>query len=119
METRLVTAFFHNNEVGVPSHPFYLHNVIARYHRYQYSLVQLTKLGLPITLYISSNIKETINKLINEYKITNVNVIVKDLIDFNCSSKTIPIKEKHRDKPQSIQYVLDRLRLITQRFMAK
>ena len=49
METRLVTAFFHNNEVGVPSHPFYLHNVIARYHRYQYSLVQLSKLGLPIT----------------------------------------------------------------------
>lgn len=100
METRLVTAFFHNNDEGVPSHPFYLHNVIARYHRYQYSLVQLSKLGLPITLYISSNVKEIINELINEYKITNINVIVKDLIDFNCSSKTIPIKEKHRDKFQ-------------------
>ena len=68
METRLVTAFFHNNEVGVPSHPFYLHNVIARYHRYQYSLVQLSKLGLPI---VAKSLPEAMSKA-RAYRLTKL-----------------------------------------------
>ena len=98
METRLVTAFFSNYGKSKETHPFYLHTTVARFHRYQYSLLQLTELNLPITVYCSSNVEELLKSLIIDNNITNIDLIVKDLKDFKCSSKTVPIKNKHKGK---------------------
>ena len=71
METRLVTAFYFENNEGVPSHPFHLHNVIARYHRYLYSIVQLSKMNLPIRLVCGDNVYDALTKELQSNNIKN------------------------------------------------
>jgi len=98
METRLVTAFYFENNEGVPSHPFHLHNVIARYHRYLYSIVQLSKMNLPIRLVCGDNVYDALTIELQHNNVKNVEVEVRDLDSFKYSKKIRDLKSKYPDK---------------------
>lgn len=98
METRLVTAFYFKNSEGIPNYPFHLHNVIARYHRYLYSIVQLSKMNLPIKVVCGDNVYDALTNELKSNNVKNVEVEVRDLSSFKYSKKIGELKNKYPGK---------------------
>jgi len=94
LKTKLVTSL----HFGIGDFPFYGHKTVARWDRYVNSLVQLSKMGLPIVCYCGQNIYEELVKFLEGEEVTNVDVKVKELKDIRHSNKMIEIKEKNPDK---------------------
>lgn len=92
--TKLVTFLY----FGLGDFPFFGHKVQARWDRYINSLVQLSRMGLPIVCYTGSNTAEALQDFLDENEATNVTVKVKELEDIRHSKKMIEIKEKNPDK---------------------
>ena len=94
MKTKLVTFLY----FGIGDFPFYGHKVVARWDRYKNSLVQLSKMGLPIVCYCGNNIYPELKSYMEENGVTNVELKVKELEDIRHSKKMIEIKEKDPEK---------------------
>lgn len=94
MKTKLVTFLY----FGIGDFPFYGHKVVARWDRYKNSLVQLSKMGLPIVCYCGSNIYPDLKNYMEENNVTNVELKVKELEDIRHSQAMVKIKEKNPDK---------------------
>jgi len=94
MKTKLVTFLY----FGIGDFPFYGHKVVARWDRYKNSLIQLSKMGLPIVCYCGSNIYPALKELLEENNVTNVKLKVKELEDIRHSQAMINIKEKNPEK---------------------
>jgi len=87
MKTTLLTAIY----FGLDGFPFYTWPHLARYERYLYSLLQISKMGLPIICY--TNKREDIEKLLLEHNVTNIQIIEKDLSEFDYSKKLLEVKK--------------------------
>ena len=94
MKTKIVTFLY----FGINDFPFYGHKVLARWHRYQNSLVQLSKMNIPIVCYCGSNIYDELNKHLINNDVKNVELKVKELEDIRHSKGMIKIKEKYPEK---------------------
>lgn len=94
MKTKIVTFLY----FGINDFPFYGHKVLARWHRYQHSLVQLSKMNIPIVCYCGSNIYDELNKHLINNDVKNVELKVKELEDIRHSKGMIKIKEKYPEK---------------------
>jgi len=89
MRTTIVTAIYY----GEPGFPFYLHEYLARYERYKYSLLQLSKMGTPIICYTNKKNKEDLDRLLIEHEVENVQIIEKELYEYEYSKKLLEVKK--------------------------
>lgn len=94
MKIKLVTFLY----FGIDDFPFYGHKVMARWDRYKNSIVQLSKMNIPIVCYCGSNIHSELKTYLENNNVTNVELKIKELKDVSHSEEMIKIKEKNPDK---------------------
>ena len=100
MKTKIVTFLY----FGIDNFPFYGHKVVARWDRYINSLVQISKMGLPIVCYCGENISKDLRSFLDSEGVTNVEIKVKELEQIRHSKKMINIKEKN---PELFKFYLE------------
>tara|TARA_R100001163_G_C5061320_1_gene198218 strand:- start:1325 stop:2224 length:900 start_codon:yes stop_codon:yes gene_type:complete len=98
METRLVTAFYFDNYGGDQRPPYHMHSAVARYHRYLYSIVQLSRMNLPIKLVCGENVYDALTIELQHNNVKNIEVEVRDLSSFKYSKKIGELKNKYPEK---------------------
>lgn len=94
MKTKIVTALY----FGIEDFPYYGHKVTARWHRYIHSLVQISKMDIPIVCYCGGNVYEKLNEHLLSNNVKNVELKVKELHDLGHTKEMVEIKEKYPDK---------------------
>ena len=88
-----------------PYHPYHLHDSQAKFERYLNSITHLNTMGLPIKLYVGSNVYDRVVQHCTEkdllgqrQSLENVEVIKRDLNELEHCQKSLLIKEKYPHK---------------------
>lgn len=92
---QIVTAIY----FGQPEFPYYTWPWEARLQRYLYSLIQLTKMEIPIVCYVNDFTEPLVKKL----NLKNLTIINKHLKEFEYSDSLKTVKSKHKEEEQYLQ----------------
>lgn len=93
--TQVVTSIYFGQE----EFPYYTWPWRARLERYLYSLIQLTKMEVPVICYVN----DYTEPLVKELELKNLTIINKHLKDFEYSDSLKQIKSKHKEEKDYLQ----------------